>query len=309
MHIQDRTLSAVLLRSVLSGQTYDVAAREHGLTRTAVERRVKSLVRGVVQEGLVEGLSQSQLNYVRKLRSHRAEIEAALDALAQRCEDAPRIQERGGRGAAAPVLSPRDVEVALHRARSRTETPERDAAMLLILLATGLRPLEVARLHVRDYLDADGSVRQDSVVRAEVASNRRARPLYFCSQAANDAIDAYLRTRSQLGALEGGGRYRGLAPNEGLFLNEAGSRFPVEVVEMEGRKRCLCQEIHYAYRKIFRRVGFPGLSALSVRQTVIDRLLQRGADERQIGELLGIRELRPIKRERLRLEALVNELV
>lgn len=309
MHCRNLTLSAALLRSVLAGHTYEVAARNHGLTRTAVERRVKSLVRDAVHQGLIEGLSESQLIYVRTLRSHRPAIESALETLVQRCADEAVTTGRPSGSGAVPVLSADDVRVAVRRARLNTVTPERDAAMVLILLATGLRPLEVARLDVRDYLNADGSVRIDSVVRAEVAANHRARPLFFCSQAATEAIDAYLRTRPQPGASVSGGRYRGLAPNDGLFLTEAGCRFLVEVVKAEGRERSLCQEIHYAYRKIFRRVGFPGLSALSVRQTVMDRLLRRGADEEQIGELLGIRELRPIKRERRRLEDLVQELV
>lgn len=35
--------SILMLKSVLDGATYEKVARDHGVTRTAVERRIKSL--------------------------------------------------------------------------------------------------------------------------------------------------------------------------------------------------------------------------------------------------------------------------
>lgn len=289
-------LSTTLLLAVLGGMTYEAAARDHSLTRTAVERRVKALVLRLIREVGVEGLNESRAMFVGKLRDHRVAIESALSRLV--------VVRVGPKTTKPMVLSDDDIRHALRRVRLRTPTPERDVAMVWILLATGLRPLEVARLEVADYLNEDGSVRVQSEVREGVALNHRRRPLYFSSalyfssQAVRDAIDAYLATRSPQG---GGGRtahgawampHRGLDPKSALFLSDEDRPFLVETIPTTSGTRSLCQEIHYVYRKIFRRIGIPGLTAQNVRYTVVDRLARRGADGTQIGELLGVRALR-----------------
>lgn len=295
-------LSTTLLLAVLGGMTYEAAARDHGLTRTAVERRVKALVLRLIREVGVDGLNESRAMFAGKLRDHRAAIESAL---------ARHVPAEAGPKPAEPlVLSDEDVQQALRRVRLRTATPERDVAMVWILLATGLRPLEVARMEVADYLNEDGSVRVQSEVRAGVAVNQRSRPLYFSSalyassDAVRDAIDDYLATRLPLGMglpkANGGwvAPYRGLDPKAALFLSDEGRPFLVESIPSRSGTRSLCQEIHYVYRKIFRRIGLPGLTAQNVRYTVMDRLARRGADGSQIGQLLGVRGLRPPRRVR-----------
>lgn len=202
--------STILLTAVLGGMTYEAVARDHGITRTAVERRVKSLVLRLIRDVGVDGLNESKAVFVRMLRAHGPAIESAL----QRYEPGPPPPK-----VAAPlVLSDDAIQTAVRRAQCHTPTPERDAAMVWILLATGLRPLEIARMQVRDYVNGDGSVRRQSEVRAEVAVNGRSRPLYFSSAAACLAIDAYLAVR---GAGREGAQarpYRGLDPGQALFL-------------------------------------------------------------------------------------------
>lgn len=300
-------LSTALLQAVLGGMTYDAAARDHGVTRTAVERRVKALVLELIRTVGVDGLNESRAAYVRKLRAHRASIELAL-ARYEPAQEPVKL-------AAPMVLSDEDIQAALRRVRAHTSTPERDLAMVWILLATGLRPLEIARLEVGDYLNADGSVRIRSKVRADVAVNGRLRPLYFSSSLARDAIDAYLTqrvatpTQNAGDGVRRGFPYRGLDPTAALILTQAGRAFVIESVRSASGMRSLCSEIHYTYRKIFRRIGIPGLSALRVRYTVMDRLARRGAELCQIGELLGVREPRAPKRARLGLSDLMDDLV
>ena len=60
----------------------------------------------------------------------------------------------------------------IHRAGLRTPTPLRDMALIHVVLATGARPLEVARLEIADYLEPGGAVRACSVMRAAVSVNR-----------------------------------------------------------------------------------------------------------------------------------------
>lgn len=299
--------STGMLRAVLEGATYDVVAQGNGLTRTAVERRVKGLVRQLVRTVGVDGLNESRIVFVRTLRAHRAEIESAL----ARFEPHSRDSKPSG----SIVLSDEDIRSAMARVRARSSTPERDLALVWILLATGLRPLEVARLQVGDYLNEDGSVRLKSQVRAGAAVNRRARELYFTSAAACEAVDLYLAkrlaTERRPGVLGGAGDrlYRGLGSRDPLILNQAGRAFHVETTPSLHGTRSLCREIHYEYRKIFRRVNIPGLTALGVRHTIVDRLLRRGAGPSEIGGLLGVRELKPPKRERVPMSELMYRLV
>lgn len=115
MALERLALSADLLLLVLGGMTYAAAGLEHGLTRTAVERRVKSLAVRLIREVGIAGLNESRARFVRKLRSHRLAIEAALACYVP-VESSP--------GATEPVvLSNEDIQNALHRARLRTRTP------------------------------------------------------------------------------------------------------------------------------------------------------------------------------------------
>lgn len=53
-------------------------------------------------------------------------------------------------------------------------------------------------------------------------------------------------------------------------------------------KRYLCRPVLETYRKIFRHAALPGGTPRAVRATVAARLYARGADDGQVGLLLGI---------------------
>ncbi len=207
-----------------------------------------------------------------------------------------------------------EIGLAVQRTRVRSSCPHRDIALLYMLLSTGARPLEIARLEVCDYLDSGGNVREESAMRAEVAINHKARPLFFASSKAAESIDSYLAERLRRGyAIADPARYRGLDPHSRLFLTEAGAPFEIVNYGDHGQTRFLCRGILDTYRKIFRRIGLEGLSALSMRRTVAARLYQRGAAEDQIGEVLGISELKSVREllpdTRQPLQTVVRELV
>jgi len=211
----------------------------------------------------------------------------------------------------AGLLSDADIARAVEQTRLRSPTPTRDVALLYVLLATGARPLEIARLEIRDYLAADGSVIEESVMRHDVAVTGKARPLFFASGKATQSIDRYLLERRQrrLGTSHGA-EFRGFEPRSRLFLSDMGA--PFEIVRI-GENRYLCRGIQHAYRTIFRRTGIPGISALRARRTLAARMLERGADEEQIGTVLGIGEKRAVRdllpRRPEHLHAVVRELV
>jgi integrase len=297
--------SLAMLKDVVAGKSYDVIAAEHGVTRTAVERRVKAMAMSLNRDVGIEGINRDAVVSVQRLRRSGPEVLAAIERYAPTKLRDPRV---------ARILTDQEIELAASRTRTRSACPCRDVALLYMLLSTGARPLEIARLEVRDYLSADGGVREESLMREEVATSGKRRPLFFASQKANACIDDYLAERRFNGFGVGSHYcYRGLDPRSRLFLSEAGSPFEIVCHGRAEQTRFLCRGIANVYRNIFRHIGIEGLSALNIRRTVAARMLERGAIESQIGELLGIsdpkavRELLPTVR--WPLQAIARELV
>ncbi|MFA8392945.1 hypothetical protein ACEPUD_22810 [Burkholderia ubonensis] len=76
-----------------------------------------------------------------------------------------------------PIVEPHQLRHALKVAAVTGHSPVRDVALLFLFYGTGLMPNEAAKLLVSDYLEANGAVRVDSAVRAEIAFNGKVRPL------------------------------------------------------------------------------------------------------------------------------------
>src|SRR5574338_1494885 len=97
----DNALQSVqMLRAVVDGATYDAVAGQFGVSRTAVERRIKTIAVQLTQVVGVDGLKEEGAAFVRRLRLHREAILAALDDF----EPAP---PPGGRP--ARVFTPQEV--------------------------------------------------------------------------------------------------------------------------------------------------------------------------------------------------------
>jgi integrase len=78
---------------------------------------------------------------------------------------------------------PRRASTALYdQHRGRTGwSPIRDAALLSVLYGTGVVLAELVGLRVSDYLTVSGTVRHNSVLRAQIAYNDLERPLFWVS--------------------------------------------------------------------------------------------------------------------------------
>ncbi|MCU7370089.1 site-specific integrase [Paucibacter sp. O1-1] len=302
----DWALSVCMLQSVLNGSTYEVVAKRFNLSRTAVERRIKRVASHVAALGGIEGLNLEGAATVRRLRMYR---DAVLRVVAS-MESPP-----GGRSPRQHrILTEEEVITGCKRIQSKSPSPLEDSALFLMLFATGARPLEIARLEIQDYLGADGRVRRSSVMRAEVAITGKSRPLLFRSARLDQAMDAYLSQRNVVGESERREPgYRGLDPHARLFVSSTGTGFEITPYGAPGQRRFLCRGIQETYRKLFRYAGYKGMSALSARHTFADRLYARGADEFQVGQLLGIADphaVRTLFQRRVKpLHVLTQELV
>jgi len=294
-----------MLKAVIGGETYAAVATRFGRSRTAVERRIKALANQLRKEVGIEGLNVGGTAFVSRLRLHRHAILTSLESY----KPAVSPETPGTK-----ILSHDDIAKAVQRIKGRSGRPLHDIALFYILFATGARPLEIARLEVRDYLDGDGSVRRESQMRAEVAITSKPRPLHFCSTRLNDALALYLQERlTQKQGIGSTEAYRGLEPDSRLFLSATGEGFKITPYGSAGQRRFLCRSILETYSKLFRYSELNEVTAISVRRTVISRLYERGADEGQVGLLLGISERSAVRellsKNKPTIAALVDELL
>ena len=103
--------SVAMLKAVIDGQTYAAVAARFGVTRTAVERRIKAVAVQLSQRVGIVGLNRDATAFVQRLRQHRAEILAALDDF----EPAARFGPRASR-----VLSNDEIAQAAQRIKGRS---------------------------------------------------------------------------------------------------------------------------------------------------------------------------------------------
>jgi integrase len=275
-------LSIQMLKDVLDGVTYGEVGARHGIARTAVERRIKDLARQLNRIIGIEGINDEGIAFVRRLRANRLSILGALDGLA------PELVVPQRKDKEIRVYTTEEIMAAARRVHTYSSLPQRDVAMFLLLFATGLRPLEVARLVVGDYLQADGCVRRISELRAEAAISGLARPLYFASSRLDEVLLPYLKERAGGDSAPETTDFLGLNPAQSLFLAADDQGFEITVYYRGTQPRYLCRPILEVYRKIFRYAGLPGASPVAVRTTVAARLYARGAEDRQVRVVLGI---------------------
>ncbi len=294
-----------MLKAVIGGDTYDAVAARFGVTRTAVERRIKAIASGLTNAVGIDGLKEEGIAFANRLRQHR---DAILIALAEYEPPRPYGPRR------TRIVTREELTHAGLRIKGRSANPLHDQALFVMLFATGARPLEIARLEVRDYLQTDGQVRRASEVRAEAAINGKARPLFFDSSRLDELLAAYLRERTD-GGMGLGERdtFRGLDPRSPLFLSTTGVGFKITRYGNAKQRRYLCREILETYRRLFRYSGLKNVTSLSVRHTVAQRLYDRGAEDKQVGALLGIGQRSAVRsllpRSRPTMAELVHELV
>jgi hypothetical protein len=281
--------SIAIMEAVLSGETYESVAASIGMTRTAVERRVKVLACELQLVVGVVGVDEYAVPTVALLRERR---DSYLEALSHyHPGHAPWRRDT------VLVVTDKDIDLLVERTQQTSSYAQRDVALLLVLFSTAAKPLEIARLDVRDYLNHDGSVRKESLLREEAAIGGKARPLFFQTARTNAAIDRYLEERLRRGhGVTTSHAYRGLQPYSRLFLTDEGGAMPIRLRQFGMQRHQVCGVILDTYRKLFARAGFRGLTAMTARRTVAHKLKERGLGNQDIGKLLGLKQRNSVRK-------------
>lgn len=172
----------------------------------------------------------------------------------------------------------------------------RNVSMIYVLFGVGLMPVEIARLTVSDYLRRNGTVIEESRLRAEAAFNGKTRPLLWTSKKLVEAIDAYLDHRVRLEQGTGlrpreSPAYRGLRPDSALFLTCCNKGFAVLQLGEAGRS-AKSNSLTRLLNKLIREAGVVGATTASGRRTLGIKLYREGGSIRDINEILGHESLR-----------------
>ena len=286
MRPSTRERAVSMLSALLeAGHTYREVGRTFGVGHSTVERQVKALLWQVARSGPIADVPDASLASLHQLRTHAEAIMATVRLPPRRAEE-PSLTD----------LDEAELLGGIRRLRRLSENASRDVALLLVLLCTGAKPLEIARLQVQDYLCADGAVRRESRLRDGTAIQGSERIVFFDSERACGAVDAYLeqRLRRRMGTTGLPG-YRGLEPRSALFLTEHGSPFRIRSRGPDDA-RPTCPVLLATYRAIFQRAGWPDVNTQHARRLFAQRLAAKGADKAQLAELLGVRDERSVKR-------------
>ena len=168
--------------------------------------------------------------------------------------------------------------------------PVRNLALLMTIYGTGMMLTELAKLPLRAYLRADGHKRLQSEIPAEVAYNRIARPLFWSNAKLTTAVDNYLQYRIlHFHGITTRPAYRGLDPNEPLFLTDDGKAYKLTLRKTDkGTVNLSCDTLSQLFRKLHLQAGIEGANASSGRKTFAVRLYNKGFDLYYIKTLLGL---------------------
>lgn len=262
---------------MLQGQTYDQIAARFRVTKSTVSKSVSDLARDLQLVVGVVGLDEDSAPTAHIIRAHGKDYLEALEHFVPLAKPA---------GTTSPsILTEMHIDqLVLHTAR-HSRCKQRDIALLLMLVFTGARPNEIARMTVADYIDASGQRRSPPWLPAHAASNGIARPLLLRDATALYWLDAYLAWRVAAGyGVNGRSDYRGLQGDSCLFLSRTGESFTSPCAKATSEKG-----LHDVLQRIFRHANQPGFGVLCARRSVAHRLQSDGYTTEEIAFYLGTR--------------------
>ena len=172
---------------MLQGQTYDQIAARFRVTKSTVSKSVSDLARDLQLVVGVVGLDEDSAPTAHIIRAHGKDYLEALEHFVP-------LPKHAGT-TSPPIITHTHIDqLVVHTAR-HSRCKQRDIALLLMLIHTGARPNEIARMTITDYIDASGRRRSPPWLPAHAASNCIARPLLLCDATALYWLDAYLAWR------------------------------------------------------------------------------------------------------------------
>lgn len=198
----------------------------------------------------------------------------------------------------AAVLLPSQLRHLLRVTEATSRHPERDAVILWLGFACGMRVTEIARLTVADALLPSGLLRSEVSLRAEITKGCRQRLAYFTNPKLIAAMDRYIEWRlaKDFGCALDGRQFRGLLPQTKLIVTWKGSGYELNTkrtknAEGEDVEYLAADSLQTYIKGLYRAAGLPLASSHSGRRTFASRLLAAGEDLETVQLLLGHSDL------------------
>lgn len=187
--------------------------------------------------------------------------------------------------AAAPLTLPQ-IKHVVNVASVSGRTPERDKALLLCSITMGLRVTEIARIELGHIMNEDGSYKLEGWIPGRIAKMGKSAPIFPVNKRFQKALDDYLeyriKKRHQLSGNET--KYRGLKPDQPIFLTETGYAFAMGVKKRtvgsgnkkEIREYTACDVLERVFKRIYVRAfgEETKCSSHSGRKTFCNRLME-----------------------------------
>lgn len=198
----------------------------------------------------------------------------------------------------AAVLLPSQLRHLLRVTEATSRHPERDAVILWLGFACGLRVTEIARLTVADVLLPSGKLREEVSLRAEITKGCRQRLAYMTNPKLIAALERYIawRRSKDFGCSLDDRQYRGLMPATRLILTWKGGAYELNTKRLKNAAGELVEYVAadslQAYiKRLYRAAGLPLASSHSGRRTFASRLLAAGNSLDDVQALLGHSDL------------------
>ena len=195
--------------------------------------------------------------------------------------------------AQAPVLKPGQYRHLLRVTRAISRDPQRDVLVLLMGIHMGMRVSEIAQVEVGDFLFANGELRDEVSLRAEVTKGCRQRCVYPTNRDLIAALDDYLtlRIEKRWRMSDDEKKFRGLRSNSKLILTFKGYKYSMNCkrrINYAGEQvdYMACDALQSHITKLYRDAGIKG-SSHTGRRTMASRLLAHGHDLETIQLMLG----------------------
>ncbi len=198
----------------------------------------------------------------------------------------------------AAVLLPSQLRHLLRVTEATSRHPERDAVILWLGFACGLRVTEIARLTVADVLLPSGKLREEVSLRAEITKGCRQRLAYMTNPKLIAALERYIawRKTKDFGCSLDDRQYRGLMPATKLILTWKGGAYELNTKRLKNAAGELVEyvaadSLQTYIKGLYRAAGLPLASSHSGRRTFASRLLAAGNSLDDVQALLGHSDL------------------
>lgn len=192
------------------------------------------------------------------------------------------------------TLSDHDIQQAATRICRIAAYPQLELAVFYLMLSTGARPLELARMRTRDVLTEDGTIRHRTQYAPFLPdSDASARPVFLECAAVRRALSVYatFRYRAGHGTTDTAG-FRGLDPDSPFFADPQGNPYEIEITAGIQRDRHKCCGMLRTCRLVFRHARVPGICVAALRRTLAVRLRSQAASLDEICAALGLKDRR-----------------